>query len=217
MIWDALYFCLSVRLYLSVRSVVTLQWRHNGCDGVSNHQSHDCLLNCLFRRRSKKTSKLRVTGLCAGNSPVTGIFSVRKGRWSNPWSIMIFSDISPAILNHDDVIKWKHFPHYWPFVRGIHWSPVNSPHNGHWHGALMFSLICAWLNGWVNNREAGDLRHHRAHYHVAVMTISSDQQILLEIVKNPKNFRNAVSGCSVLCLLWPLLLTWSNFTPGMDK
>ena len=47
----------------------TLQWRHNGCDSVSNHHPHDYLLNCLFRRRSKKTSKLRVTGLCAGNSP----------------------------------------------------------------------------------------------------------------------------------------------------
>ena len=52
----------------------TLQWRHNGRDGVSNHQSHDCLLNGLFRRRSKKTSKLRVTGLCEGNSPGTGEF-----------------------------------------------------------------------------------------------------------------------------------------------
>ena len=51
-----------------------LQWRHNGRDSVSNHQPHDCLLNRLFRRRSKKTSKLRVTGLCAGNSPGTGEF-----------------------------------------------------------------------------------------------------------------------------------------------
>ena len=50
----------------------TLQWRHNGCDSVSNHQPNDCLLNRLFRHRSKKTSKLRVTGLCAGNSPGTG-------------------------------------------------------------------------------------------------------------------------------------------------
>ena len=51
-----------------------LPWHHNGCDGVSNHQPHHCLLNCLFRRRSNKTSKLRVTGLCAGNSPRTGEF-----------------------------------------------------------------------------------------------------------------------------------------------
>ena len=68
---------------------------------------------------------------------------------------------------HDDVIKWKHFPRYWPFVR---W-PVNSPHKGQWRGTLVFSLICAWINGWVNNREAGDLRRHRAHYDVIVMSI----------------------------------------------
>ena len=72
--------------------------------------------------------------------------------------------------SHDDVIKWKHFPRYWPFVRGIHRSPVNSPHKGQWRGALMFSLICVLINGWVNNREAGDLRHHRGHYDVMVMT-----------------------------------------------
>ena len=72
---------------------------------------------------------------------------------------------------HDDVIKWKHFPHYWPFVRGLHLSQVNSPHKGQWRGALMFSLICVWINDWVNNREAGDLRHYRAHYVVVVMNL----------------------------------------------
>ena len=61
------------------------------------------------------------------------------------------------LLCHDDVIKWKHFPRHWPFVWGIHRSPVNSPHKGQWRGALMFSLVCAWINGWVNNSEAGDL------------------------------------------------------------
>ena len=70
---------------------------------------------------------------------------------------------------HDDVIKWKHFPHYWPFVQGIQGSPVNSPHKGQWRGALMFSLICVWINGWGNNREAGDLRRYHAHYDVTVM------------------------------------------------
>ena len=48
-------------------------------------------------------------------------------------------------------------------------SPVNSPHKGQWRGALMFSLICVWMNGWVNNREAGDLIRHRAHYDAIVM------------------------------------------------
>ena len=56
-------------------------------------------------------------------------------------------------LSHDDVIKYKHFPLYWPFVRGIHRSPVNSPHKGQWRGALIFSLIGGWMNDWVNNRE----------------------------------------------------------------
>ena len=57
-----------------------------------------------------------------------------------------------------------------PFVRGIHRLPVNPPHKGQWRGDLMFSLICAWTNGWVNNRGAGDLRHHCAHYDVIVMS-----------------------------------------------
>ena len=73
-------------------------------------------------------------------------------------------------FGHDDVIKWRNFPRYWPFVRGIHRSPVNSPHKGQWRGALMFSLIYARINGWVNNRESGDLSRPGAHYDVRVMT-----------------------------------------------
>ena len=60
--------------------VYSLQWRHNGRDGVSNHQPYDCLLNSLFRRRSKKISKLCITGLCEGNSPVTGEF---PAQWAS--------------------------------------------------------------------------------------------------------------------------------------
>ena len=66
----------------------SLQWRHNERDGVSNHQPHDCLLNRLFGRRSKKTSKLRVTGLCAGNSPGTGEFPAQ--RTSNAENVSIW-------------------------------------------------------------------------------------------------------------------------------
>ena len=69
--------------------------------------------------------------------------------------------VGDELTNHDGVIKWKHFPRYWPFVRGIHRSPVNSPYKGQWRGALMF-----WIDGWVNNR---DLRRYRAHYDVTVM------------------------------------------------
>ena len=62
----------------------------------------------------------------------------------------------------NDVMKWKQFPRYWPFVRGIHQSPVVSPPKGQWLGSLMFSLICAWTTGGPNNRDGGDLRCHRA-------------------------------------------------------
>ena len=65
----------------------TLQWRHNGRDSVSNHQPHDCSLNRLFRRRSKKTSKLRLTDLCTGNSPGTGEFPAQKGSYAENVSI----------------------------------------------------------------------------------------------------------------------------------
>ena len=70
---------------------------------------------------------------------------------------------------HDDVIKWKYFPRYWPFLREIHRWPVDSPHKGQWRGAWMFSLICAWTNGWENNRGADYLRHHRTHYDLTAM------------------------------------------------
>ena len=85
------------------------------------------------------------------------------------WFTSISLTLKYMICCHDDVIKWKHFPRYWPFLRGIHRSPVNSTHKGRWRGALMFSLICAQINCWVNNREAGDLRRLRTHYDVIVM------------------------------------------------
>ena len=56
-----------------------------------------------------------------------------------------------------------------PFVRGIHRSSVDSPHKGRWRGAMMFSLVCAWTNGWASNRDPGDFRRHSAHYDVTVM------------------------------------------------
>ena len=66
------------RFYQYRETHETLQWRHDG--RVSNHQPHDCLLNRLFRRGSKKISKLRVTGLCEGISPVTGEFPAQRAN-----------------------------------------------------------------------------------------------------------------------------------------
>ena len=76
-----------------------------------------------------------------------------------------------SFMMTSSIIKWEHFPRYWPLVWGIHRSPVNSPHKGQWRGALMFSFMRARINGWVNNREAGDWRRHHTHYDVSVMLV----------------------------------------------
>ena len=108
-----------------------------------------------------------------------------------------------------DVIKWKHFPRYWPFVWGIHRSPVNSLQKGKWRGALIFlSLICVWIYGWENNREAGDLRHYSVHFEVIVMnanllpnmhigTHSSKVRIQLKwLLLTKMHSKNSPSFCS---------------------
>ena len=124
---------------------------------------------------------------------------------------------------HDDVIKWKHFPRYWPLVRGIHRSPVNSPNKGQWRGAFMFSVICVCINGWVNNREAGDLRHYRAHYDVTVMlaVLMEDSDYISDTDAGVvfvwlRHFQNAVrySRCTYISMIYGLikrLLVMKNY------
>ena len=84
-----------------------LQWRHNGRNGVLNHQPHHCLLSRLFRRRSKKTSKFRVAGLCAGNSPVTGEFSAQQMS-NNAENVSLWWRHHASICTyvHKYCIKW---------------------------------------------------------------------------------------------------------------
>ena len=102
------WFCVCLRFYtrtlclnIMIKMTNTLRWRHNDHAGVSNHQPHGCLLNRLFRRKSKKTSKLRVTGLCAGNSPGTGEFPAQMASYAENVSTW-----------------WRH--HDW----SIHWYPI---------------------------------------------------------------------------------------------
>ena len=102
-------------------------------------------------------------------------------RW-RPIVPMTSRSTQQHYANHDDVIKWKHFPRYWPFLRGIHRSPVNSPHKTLWLGAFMFSLIWALINGWVNNREPRDWRRHCAYYDVSVMHILSLNPLDMNII-----------------------------------
>ena len=77
---------------------VTLQWRHNECDCGSNHQSHDCLLKSLFRHRWKKTSKLCVTGLCEGNSPVAGEFPAQRASNAENFRLMMSSWVGVNLI-----------------------------------------------------------------------------------------------------------------------
>ena len=140
---------------LAKKSTVTSHERN----AVSNHRQLDCLYDQLM---TKEASKLRYTGSLW-----------RKPTETPPYKAGSVESVSKSWLHekhiHDVVIKWKHFPRYWPFVWGIHRSPVNSPQKGQWRGALMSSLICVWIKGWVNNHAAGDLRCYRAHYDVTVM------------------------------------------------
>ena len=93
--------------------------------------------NCLWDKWIHATSWNRVTD------------SITEITWANMENYM-----NPRVTQsiHDDVIKWKLIPRYWPFVRRIHRSPVNSPHKGQWRGALMFPLICVGRNGYKQNK-----------------------------------------------------------------
>ena len=88
----------------------SLRWRHNDHAGVSNHQPHGCLLNRLFRRNSKKTSKLRVTGLCAGNSPGTGEFPAQMASYAENvfiwWRHHVIEKNNETTLNNRRKMKW---------------------------------------------------------------------------------------------------------------
>ena len=98
----------------------SLVWRHNGRDGVSNHQPHDYLLNRSFRRGSKKTWKLRVTGLCVGNSPVTGEFPVQIASNAENVSIWWHHHVTTHPCKHQFVGHVSHGDSY-VCMEGVNW------------------------------------------------------------------------------------------------
>ena len=148
------------RLWLSDENVT--RWPFNHLQERSMTQSFQFLLAGTFSHSDNALLRLSVLLVLSHQSP-------------SPWSGNTFS-ITGQLWGeiretHDGVIKWKYFPRYWPFVRGIHRSPVNSPHKGQWRGALMYTLICARING-----EAGDLRRYRGHYDVSVMSFATSMR-----------------------------------------
>ena len=127
-------------------------------------------------------------------------------RVSNPanvgkWFREIHQELpyNPNTTGHNETLYtwWRHqmetFSALLALCAGNSPVPVNSPHKGQWRGALMFTLICAGINDWVNNREAGDLRRHLDHYDVSVM----------------------MSHGITYVVYGPILLTWANFNPSM--
>ena len=117
------------------------QWRHNRWDGVSNHRRDNCLLNRLFKCRSKKTSKFHVTGLCVGNSPVTGEFPAQKA--SNAENVSIW---------------WRHHGRLChPVVRGITRFCECIPfarrkETQEWHCRVCFNIeVSHYYSDWYYN------------------------------------------------------------------
>ena len=103
--------------------------------------------------------------ICLIDLPVEACVHVILGGFQ---SLVQFGASTYCFLGNSIEVIW--IPHTLSFV---YRSPVKSPHKGQWRRSLMFSFILAWINGWVNNREAGDLRRHRAHYDVIVMILIS--------------------------------------------
>ena len=89
------------------------------------------------------------------------------------WNLLHYSEVKIRVSYEILIILWRYqiqtISSLLALCERIHRSPVDSPHKGQWRGALMFSLICAWTNGWAKNRDAGDLRRHRTHYGAIVI------------------------------------------------
>ena len=155
-----------------------------------------------------------ITSLLVRDKPLGSPASVKGVYWfhTHVSSIVLWAPraAEDAGSQHDDVIKWKHFPRNWPFVRGIHRSPVNSPHKGQWRGALMFTLICARIYGWVNTREAGDLRRYRLHYDVIVMDPNPLMATISELIQHTSiALDNGLSPVRHQAIIWTNAAIWS--------
>ena len=107
------------------------------------------ILTFSLTKMRLKVSSAKWRPFCLGLNVLIIYFYLLQSvdKYVNETSFTMKYTLKIGGTSHDDVIKWEHFPRYWPFVRVIHRSPVNSPHKGQWRGALMFSLICARTPG----------------------------------------------------------------------
>ena len=143
-------------IYIKTGSSIALQWRHNGSDSVSNRQPYDCLLNGLFRRRSKKTSKLRVTGLCEGNLPGSGEFPAQMASYAENVSIWwrhhrLYADAQ--------LWAWHTMPHYVYGNVRVH----SNWQNRRWtdgFGSTHFRMILPWATSVTMRFSTTQLKHY---------------------------------------------------------
>ena len=170
----------------------SLQWRHNDHDGVSNHQPHGCLLNRLFRRRSKKTSKLCVTGLCVGKSP---------GPVNSPHKVPVTRKMFPF----DDVIMWTY--------------PIQEQSETATYARRLRvknELLCAYLiNIKSISKTLFEISFNGAFLmHETCKCVKNWQTQTFVTIAKPGPNVNYYVKCS-----YPghFLLTWFNFNPSIDK
>ena len=152
----------------------TLRWRHNEHDSVSNHQPHDCLLNRLFGRKSKKTSKLRVTGFCAGNSPGTGEFPAQRA--SNAENVSIW---------------WRHHG-YMPLIS----KPTEETHRAATVIDNIFTNTYNTENKHLTANLTTDISNHYMIFHIAPSHIrqQEDHHQLIKLPNSP-NLKYVIYHC----------------------
>ena len=194
-------------------------WKYQRCRKTSKRQSYS-----LWRNRGNCSLEGVVRLCCPSHiakfmGPTWGLHGscrTQMGPMWAPWTLLsglscLYENLLVACFcrhnhfAHDDVIKWNHFPRYWPFV----WSPVNSPRKGQWRGAL----ICVWINGWENNPEAGDLRRDSAHYDVTVMWFSNINVEYTNILNN--DILDIYSSC--LLNFYPFCKATQRRTHGVSQ
>ena len=134
---------------------MALRWRHNGHDGVSNHQPNECLLNRLFRRRSKKPSKLRVTGLCVGNSSGTGEFPAQMA--SNAENVPIWWRHHGTNNIHHAASTVPHFQKMYLVINRRH--SVQCYQIFHWQECLIVMANCP--EGYMYMYKEDRIENHR--------------------------------------------------------
>ena len=198
---------------------MALRWRHNGHDGVSNYQPHHCLVNRLFGCRSKKKSKLRVTGLCAGNSPGTGEFPAQKA--SNAENVSIW-------WRHHDMWIWNNESKHVSIGRGLS--------KCHDRKRVLVSFV-HWQSHFLkqtNKQQQQQNCHgnHRRMYFCSVVSMSSSSMdskglivyivyilpALMPLALKPpvSNYNKIQQSRHLDNHLNYLLLTWFNLNPSMD-